>query len=249
LIKCLVTVSYMYVSKIFVIQGVTENFENLLWPNGYIKTQFLTEHFLTHQVFFLHVFSIATSGYALDIQMILNLAQSLPKKVTCTRAMALTILSWSSWRSTGMGGIHIIFHESPKSEIYGCQIGWSGWPWNAAAMTYPSSCELWQLGSGFCDPQMIRLWRFTVPYKWKVALSLKTIWSKNKSYSLRQFSISVQKFLRCGWSLGFNSCRSWNLYGWKDSLICSTLHTVMWEISPISQLDRRTWNKHSRKDG
>jgi hypothetical protein len=34
--------------------------------------------------------------------------------------------------------------------------------------------------------------------------------------------------------LGFSSCSSWNLYGWKDNLIRSTLHTVMWEISPSS---------------
>jgi hypothetical protein len=95
--------------------------------------------------------------------------------------------------------------------------------------------------SGFCGPQMIRLWRFTFPDKWKVASSLKTILSKNKFYSLRQFSISVQKFLRCG----LNSWSSWNLYGRKDNLIRSSLHTVMWEISPSSLLDRRTWTKHS----
>jgi hypothetical protein len=102
---------------------------------------------------------------------------------------------------------------------------------------------------GFCDRQMIRLWRFTFPDKWKVASSLKTILSENKLSSWRQFSISVQKFLRCGRSLGFNSCTSWNLCGRKDNLIRSTLHTVMWEISPSSLLDRRTWIKHSRKDG
>jgi hypothetical protein len=145
--------------------------------------------------------------------------------------------------------VHIIFHESPKWKDSGCQIGWSGWPWNVAATTYPSSCEFRQLGSGFFDPRVIRLWRFTFPDKWKVASSLETILSKNKLYSLRQFSISVQNFLRCGRSLSFNSCSSLNLYGRKDSLIRSTLHTVMWEISPSSLLDRCTWTKHSRKDG
>jgi hypothetical protein len=75
----------------------------------------------------------------------------------------------------------------------------------------------------------------------------KTILSKNKLYSSRQFSISVQKFVWCGRSLGFNSCSSWNLYGRKDNLIrSSTLHIVMWEISPTSLLDRRTSTKHSR---
>jgi hypothetical protein len=93
---------------------------------------------------------------------------------------------------------------------------------------------------GFCDPQMIRLWRFTFPDKWKVASSLKTILSKNKLSSWRQFSISVQKFLRCGRSLGFNSCSSWNLYSRKNNL----LHR---EITPSSVLDPHTWTKQSRK--
>jgi hypothetical protein len=37
--------------------------------------------------------------------------------------------------------VHIIFHESSKCKVHGCQIGWSGWPWNVAAMTYPSFRE------------------------------------------------------------------------------------------------------------
>jgi hypothetical protein len=60
----------------------------------------------------------------------------------------------------------------------------------------------------FCDPQMIKLWRFTFPDKSKVASSLKTILSKNKWSSSRWFSISVQKSPRCGRSLACNSCSS-----------------------------------------
>jgi hypothetical protein len=37
--------------------------------------------------------------------------------------------------------VHIIFHESPKLKIHGCQIGWSGWPWIVAATAYPSFRE------------------------------------------------------------------------------------------------------------
>jgi hypothetical protein len=37
--------------------------------------------------------------------------------------------------------VHIIFHESPKWKVHGCQIGWSGWPWNVAATSYPSFRE------------------------------------------------------------------------------------------------------------
>jgi hypothetical protein len=38
---------------------------------------------------------------------------------------------WHGWY------VNIIFHESPKLKVHGCQIGWSGWPWNVAATTYP----------------------------------------------------------------------------------------------------------------
>jgi hypothetical protein len=217
-----------------------------------------------------------------------NLSHSLFEKVTSTRAMVLTILSRSSWRSTGMGGVHIIFHKSPKWKVHGCQIGWFWWPWNVAATTYPYSWEYlvqvpchipvtgWQvltccqitLFTSYCGtrkfssisqymwPAMValekkksvklcsaystenihlrtvmhmfnnlvqslwspddRLWQFTFPDKWMVALSLKTILSKNKLSSSRWFSVSVQKSLQCGWLLSFNSCGSWNLYGRKD---------------------------------
>jgi hypothetical protein len=42
---------------------------------------------------------------------------------------------WHGWY------VHIIFHESSKWKVHGCQTGWSGWPWNVAAMTYPSFWE------------------------------------------------------------------------------------------------------------
>jgi hypothetical protein len=38
---------------------------------------------------------------------------------------------WHEWN------VHIIFHESPNWKVHGCHIGWSGWPWNVAATTYP----------------------------------------------------------------------------------------------------------------
>jgi hypothetical protein len=110
--------------------------------------------------------------------------------------------------------------------------------------------------SRFCDPQMIKLWRFTFPDKWKVASSLKTILSKNKLYSLRQFSILVQKFLQCCQSLGFNSCSSWNLYGQKtisyvapSTLSCERHHPVPFlttvpEPNILRKMDR-LWRRHS----
>jgi hypothetical protein len=45
-----------------------------------------------------------------------NSTHSLPKKVTCARAMALTILSRSSWRSTGMGGMYTLSFTNPQNE-------------------------------------------------------------------------------------------------------------------------------------
>jgi hypothetical protein len=42
---------------------------------------------------------------------------------------------WHGWY------VHIIFHEYPKWKVRGCQIGWSGWPWNVAAMIYSSFQE------------------------------------------------------------------------------------------------------------
>jgi hypothetical protein len=49
--------------------------------------------------------------------------------------MKLLKVHWHGWY------VHIIFHESPKWKVHGCQIGWSGWPWNVAAKTYPSFQE------------------------------------------------------------------------------------------------------------
>jgi hypothetical protein len=57
--------------------------------------------------------------------------------------------------------VHIIFHESPEWKVHGCQIGWSGWPWNVAATTYPSfrecSVQVWQ--SSRDDISHMTVWR------------------------------------------------------------------------------------------
>jgi hypothetical protein len=76
----------------------------------------------------------------------------------------------------------------------------------------PSNClaDVRQLGADSVIPQMIRLRQFTFPDKYKVVWPLKTILSKN---NLRRLSISIQKSLQYGRSLGFNSCSSLNLYG------------------------------------
>jgi hypothetical protein len=75
-----------------------------------------------------------------------NSTHSLPKKVTCARASAMcqcvnnpvTKFLKVHWHGRY---VRIIFHESPKWKVHGCQIGWSGWPWNVAATTYPSFLE------------------------------------------------------------------------------------------------------------
>jgi hypothetical protein len=90
-----------------------------------------------------------------------NSSHSLPKKVTCTRAMALTILSQSSRRSTGMGGM--IFNKSPNWKVHGCHTGWSGWQWNVAAMTYSSFREcliqVWRSSRELGDISHMTVWR------------------------------------------------------------------------------------------
>jgi hypothetical protein len=164
-----------------------------------------------------------------------NSSHSLSKTVTSTRAMVLTILSRSSWRFTGTDGMYTLSSTNPQNE--NPQV--SDWViWVAVERSchdqsiFLGTSTTW---CGFCVPQMIRLWRFTFSDKWNVASSLQIILSKNKISCLRRFSISVQTFLRCGRSLGFNTFSSWNLY----NLIRSTLHSVVWEISPSSLLDRR----------
>lgn len=174
--------------------------------------------------------------------------------------MKLLKVHWHEWY------LHLIIHKSPKWEVYVCHIGWSGWPWNVAAKTYPSCTECldqvslhipdsweshlvaksqclhpaekqgsapaypatvthngsigekeWSINClqlieqktinfgqyhtyfttwcGFCHPQIIRLWQLTFHNKWKVALSLSTILSKNKLSSQRKLSVSVKKSL------------------------------------------------------
>jgi hypothetical protein len=235
-----------------IIQGVTEQGMQI-WKFIVTKRTVISQHS------FLQAFLNTSRFYKCSIWLPLvmrhtsrryyNFYHSLSKKLASTRAMVSTVLSQIYWRSTGMGGMYILSFTNPQNER-----PWvSDWVIRVAMecshhdlSILPWTSTTW---SGFCDPQMIRLWRFTFLDKWKVASSLKTILSENKLYSFRQFSISVRKFLRCGRSLGFNSCSSWNLYGRKDSLLRSTLHTVMWETSPSSLLDRRTWTKHSQKDG
>jgi hypothetical protein len=83
--------------------------------NSNITTQFLTEHFLTLQVFWkcsiwLHLVMRQTS------RRYSNSTHSLPKKVTCTRAMVLTILSRISWKSAGMGGMYTLSFTNPQNE-------------------------------------------------------------------------------------------------------------------------------------
>jgi hypothetical protein len=58
--------------------------------------------------------------------------------VIYTSAIVLTILSQSSWMSTCISGLYIIFHKSPKQKVHGCQ---TGWVWNVAAKKYPPSLE------------------------------------------------------------------------------------------------------------
>jgi hypothetical protein len=216
--------------------------------NSNITIQFLTEHFLILQVFYKCSILLPLVMWQTS-RWYSNSTHILPKKVTCSRAVTLTILSRISSRSTRTGGMCTLSFTNPQKEkSMGVRLGDLGghkmqlpWPIHLPVNFNNLKWILWS--------QMIRLWQFTFPDKWKVASSLKTILSKNKLYSLRQFSISVQKFLLCGRSLGFNSCNSWNVYSRKDNLIRSTLHTVMWEISPSSLLDRRAWTKHYRKDG
>jgi hypothetical protein len=110
--------------------------------------------------------------------------------------------------------------------------------------------------SEFCDPKMIRLWRFTFPDKRKVATSLKTILSKNKLYSLRRFSISVEKFLRRGRSLGFTPaaveiCAAGKTISYvaPSALSCERYHpvpclTAVPEPNILGKLDR-SWQLHS----
>jgi hypothetical protein len=84
--------------------------------NSNIITQFLTERFFTLNVFFTYsillppVMRQTSRRYS-------NSTHSLAKKVTCTRAMALTILSWSLWRSNDTGGIYTLSFTNPQNEI------------------------------------------------------------------------------------------------------------------------------------
>jgi hypothetical protein len=80
--------------------------------NNNITTQFLTEHFLTLQVFFYKCSVLLP----LVMQQTSRRYSNLPKKVTCTRTMALTILSRSSWRSTGLGGMCTLSFTNLQNE-------------------------------------------------------------------------------------------------------------------------------------
>jgi hypothetical protein len=85
-----------------------------------ITTQFLTEHFLTLQVSFYKCSLLLSLVMRQTSRRYSNSTYSLPKKVTCTRAMALTILSRSSWRSTGMGGMYTLSFTNPQNEKSMC---------------------------------------------------------------------------------------------------------------------------------
>jgi hypothetical protein len=79
--------------------------------------------------------------------------------------------------------VHIIFHESPKLKVHGCQIGWSWWPWNVAATTYPSFPEclvqVRRSSRKLGDISHLTVWRVLCmrlsfrPYKFQLLQGLK----------------------------------------------------------------------------
>jgi hypothetical protein len=84
---------------------------------------------------------------------------------------------WHGWY------VHIIFHEFPKWKVHGCQIGWSGWPWNVAATTYPlfREClvQVQQSSRDLGDISHMKVWtvlrtRLSFrPYKFQLLQELK----------------------------------------------------------------------------
>jgi hypothetical protein len=151
--------------------------------NRNITTQFLTEHLLTLQVFFTSV------QYGCDWLCDRHPDDILIHPTVCPRKWHVPELwpnnpvtkplmfHWHGWY------VHIIFHESPKRKVHGCQIGWSRWPWNVAATTCPSFREClvqvrWssrELG----DISHMTVWRvlhkklFFWPYKFQLLQELK----------------------------------------------------------------------------
>jgi hypothetical protein len=145
--------------------------------------------------------------------------------------MKLLKVHWRGWY------VHIIFHESPSWKVPGCVIGWSGWPRNVAATTYPSSWELWQL----IVDSVIPIW---LDYDDSPSLT-----SERQPHHLKQFCPKINYPV---W--GSSACRYKSFFDVVDHWaltpaaveICMAGKTVsyvtpstLWQISPSSLLDHR----------
>jgi hypothetical protein len=116
--------------------------------NSNITTQFLTEHFLTLQVFYkcsvlLPLVMRQTS------RRYSNSTHCLSKKLASTRAVVLTVLSQISWRSTGMGDMYTLSFTNPQNEkSMGVRFGDLGG--YGIQPPRPSLVEVYQLFGGAC---------------------------------------------------------------------------------------------------
>jgi hypothetical protein len=101
--------------------------------NRNITTQFITEHMLTLQVIFTSVQYCCVwlcGRHSNDILIhptVYPRKWHVPELWRYNPVTKLLKVHWHGWN------VHIIFHESPKLKVHGCQIEWSGWPWMSAA--------------------------------------------------------------------------------------------------------------------
>jgi hypothetical protein len=90
---------------------------------------------------------MAAPGYAANIQAILELVQQFVQESDICQSYSvykpvtkLLKVDCHWWY------VHIVFNESPKWKVNGCEIGWSGWPRIVAATTFSSSWEnVWSI--------------------------------------------------------------------------------------------------------
>jgi hypothetical protein len=96
----------------------------------------------TSKLFFLHLFNMAVPGYAVDIKVIFYIFPQFVQEGDIYQSCSINNLVIKLLKIHCHGWyVHIIFHESQKRKVHGCQISWSRWPQNVAATAYPYSLE------------------------------------------------------------------------------------------------------------
>jgi hypothetical protein len=188
-----------------------------------------------------------------------NSTHSLPKKVTRTRSMALTILSRSSWRSTGMGGMYTLSFTNPQNEkSIGVRLGDLGGHGMQPSRPIHLSENVWFRYGGQAGNWVISLtWQCGGCYVWD-CLSGRT--NFNCCRSKAQWSTTSEKLLYFYTDM-LNCLKQYNLF--LDKIILSdeaTFHLsgkvnrhnlIIWgsqnplQVVEVHRKMDRSWRLHS----